>query len=126
MLRNWAGILQCCVSPVTPVLLATTENEFEVLPEGGRELAPIGNPPNWAVREQEAELSHPHASKLERHSPLQPEAKAQRFLAVHAATRDSFRVARHRFKAIYHRLWWKQHFSAWKLAPCVSQEKADE
>ena len=51
---------------------------------------------------------------------------AHRFLAIHAAVRSAFWVACHRLKAFHHRLWWEQHFSAWKLATCVSQEKAHE
>ena len=46
-------------------------------------------------------------------------AQVQRFLAVHAATHNSFRLARHRLKAIHHRLLREQAYSTWKAATGV-------
>ena len=67
-----------------------------------------------------AEVSHQHTRERERQTRhFKSEAQMQRFLAVHAAIQNSFRVARHRLKAIHHRLWREQAFTTWMSATCV-------
>ena len=51
------------------------------------------------------------------------EAKALRFLAVRAAVQNTFRLARHRLKAIHHRLRREQALNTWKLAPSFGREE---
>ena len=46
-------------------------------------------------------------------------AQVQRLLAVHAAIPNSFRLARHRLKAVHHRLLLERAFAAWKTATGV-------
>ena len=46
------------------------------------------------------------------------EAQVQRFLAVHAAIHNSFRLARHGLKAIHHRL-----LSADRVGPLIVGEE---
>ena len=47
------------------------------------------------------------------------EAQMQGFLAVDAAVHNSFRLARHRLKAIHHRLLREQAFATWNTATGV-------
>ena len=67
-----------------------------------------------------AEVSHPHTREQERQTRrIKSVAQVQRFLAVHAATHNSFRLARHRLKAIHHRLLRERAFTTWKIATGV-------
>ena len=47
------------------------------------------------------------------------EAQMQGFLAVDATVHNSFRLARHRLKAIHHRLLREQAFATWNTATGV-------
>ena len=68
-----------------------------------------------------AEVSHQHSRGRERHMRrFKSAGQAQRFLAVHAAIGNAFRVARHRLQAIHYRLCREQAFHAWDLATCGS------
>ena len=68
-----------------------------------------------------AEVPHQHTREQERQMRhFKSGAQAQCFLAVHAAIQNAFRVARHRLKAMHHRLLREQAFDTWKLATCLS------
>ena len=68
-----------------------------------------------------AEVSHQPSRERERHMRrFKPAGQAQRFLAVHTAAGYTFRVARHRLKAIRSRLCREQAFHAWDWATYVS------
>ena len=68
-----------------------------------------------------AEVSHQHSRGRERHMRrLKSAGQAQRFLAVHAARGNAFRVARHRLRARHYRLCREQALHAWDLATCGS------
>ena len=57
-------------------------------------------------------VSHQHTRERERQMRhFKSGAQAQCFLAVHAAIQNAFRVARHRLKAMYHRLLREQAFN---------------
>ena len=63
-------------------------------------------------------------TERERPTPrFKPEAEVRRVLGVHAAIQSSFRVARHRLKAIHHRVRRERDFNSWKLGTCVRCEK---
>ena len=49
--------------------------------------------------------------------------RCRRVLGVHAEIQSSFRVARHRLKAIHHRVRRERDFNSWKLGTCVRCEK---
>ena len=67
-----------------------------------------------------AEVPHQHTTERERQMRhFKAEAHPQCILAVHAAVQDSFRGARHRLKAIHHRLCREQAVNTWKSATCV-------
>ena len=68
-----------------------------------------------------AEVSHQHSRGRERHMRrLKSARQTQRFLAVHAALGNAFRVARHRLQARHYRLCREQALHAWELATCGS------
>ena len=89
----------------------------------GRPLRPRadGSLSSRTVREQPAEVSHQHSRGRERHMRrFKSAGQAQRFLAVHAAIGNAFRVARHRLQARHYRLCREQAFHTWDLATCGS------
>ena len=68
-----------------------------------------------------AEVSHQHSRGRERHMRrFKSAGQAQRFLVVHAALGNAFRVACHRLQARHYRLCREQAFHAWDLATCGS------
>lgn len=69
-----------------------------------------------------AEVSRQHITERERQMRrFKSAAQAQRGLAVHAATHHTFRLVRHRLKAIHHRLLRERAFTTWKTATGVHQ-----
>ena len=67
-----------------------------------------------------AEVSHQHTREQERQmrrfkSPQQ----SQRFLSVHGAIQNLFRVGRHHLKAVHYRLLRDQAFSDWRESMCA-------
>ena len=67
-----------------------------------------------------AEVSHQHSTERERQMRrFKSAAQVQQFLAVHGAVHTSCRLARHRLKAIHHRLLREQAFTTWKTATAV-------
>ena len=67
-----------------------------------------------------AELSHEHTRERERRMRrFKSAAQVPRFLSVHDAIHNQFRLARHPLKATHHRLLREQAFTTWKTMPCV-------
>jgi putative transposase len=67
-----------------------------------------------------AEVSHQHTREQERQMcRFKSAAQVQRFLSVHGATHNLFRLARHHLKAINHRLLRERAFTDWKTATCA-------
>lgn len=62
-----------------------------------------------------AEVSHQHTRERERQMRrFKSEAQVQRFLAVHSAVQNLFRVARHRLRSIHQRRLRRQAFATWE------------
>jgi putative transposase len=67
-----------------------------------------------------AEVSHQHTREQERQMRrFKSAAQVQRFLSVHGAIHNLFRVARHHLKAVHHRLLRHRAFIDWKAATCA-------
>ncbi len=67
-----------------------------------------------------AEVSHQHTREQERQMRrFKSVAHAQRFLSVHGAVQNLFRVGRHHLKAIHHRRLRDRAFADWRQVTCV-------
>ena len=67
-----------------------------------------------------AEVSHQHTREQERQMRrFKSVAQAQRFLSVHTAVQNLFRVGRHHLKAIHHRMLRDRAFADWRQVTCA-------
>ena len=67
-----------------------------------------------------AEVSHQHTRQQERQMRrFKSVAQAQRFLSVHGAIQNLFRVGRHSLRAGQHRFLRERAFDEWRVATCV-------
>ena len=67
-----------------------------------------------------AEVSHQPTRQRERQMRrFKSVAHAQRFLSVHGAVQNLFRVGRHLLRAVHHRLLRTRSFRIWDEAPCA-------
>jgi len=66
-----------------------------------------------------AEVSHHHTREQERQmSRFKSIQQSQRFLSVHGAAQNLFRVGRHHLRAANHRLLRDREFPEWKEVAC--------
>lgn len=98
-----------------PLQLVT--DKLRTYPAAHREVFPSVTHRAGQYENNRAEVSHQHTREQERQMRrFKSAAQAQRFLSVHGAIHNLFRVARHHLKAIHHRLLRERAFTDWKTA----------
>lgn len=97
-------------------------DKFRSYPAAHREVFPSVVHRTGQYDNNRAEVTHQHTREQERQMRrFKLDVQAQRFLSVHGAIQNLFRVGRHHLKAIHHRLLRDRAFRDWKkvtLAGC--------
>ena len=100
--------------------LALVTDKLRSYPAAHRDVFPSVTHRTGQYENNRAEVSHQHTREQERQMRgFKSAAQVQRFLSVHSLIHNLFRVARHRLKAIYHRLLRERGFTDWREAACV-------
>ena len=98
-----------------PLELVT--DKLRSYPAAHREVFPSVTHRTGQYENNRAEVSHQHTREQERQMRhFESAAQVQRFLSVHGAIHNLFRVARHHLKAIHHRLLRERAFTDWQTA----------
>jgi transposase-like protein len=94
-------------------------DQLRSYPAAHREVFPSVKHRTGKYENNRAEVSHQHTREQERQMRrFKSVPQLQRFLHVHGAIQNLFRVGRHQLKAVHHRLR-ERAFSDWKTATCA-------
>ena len=89
-------------------------------PAAHREVFPSVNHRTGKYENNRAEVSHQHTREQERQMRgFKSVPQLQRFLHVHGAIQNLFRVGRHQLTAVHHRLLRERAFTDWNTVTCV-------
>ncbi len=100
-----------------PLQLVT--DKLRSYPPAHREVFPSATHRTGQYENNRAEVSHQHTRERERQMRrFKSAAQVQRFLSFHGLIHNLFRVARHRLKAVHHRLLRERAFTDWRKAAC--------
>ncbi len=95
-------------------------DKLRTYPAAHREVFPFVEHRTGQYENNRAEVSHQHTREKERQMKrLQSMAHAQRFLSVHGAVQNQFRVGRHQVRARNHRILRDRAFKSWREVTCA-------